>query len=72
MQMSRIAVVAFSGGLDTSCIVSWLKEDLYGYDNGPRCYPVVDDDRVYIFGAEGKLHCLNVVDGKVQWKVDTE
>ena len=32
MQMSRIAVVAFSGGLDTSCIVSWLKEDWYGYD----------------------------------------
>ena len=29
--MSRIAVVAFSGGLDTSCIVSWLKE-LYGFD----------------------------------------
>ena len=32
MQMERIAVVAFSGGLDTSCIVSWLKEDWYGYD----------------------------------------
>src|ERR671910_12349 len=30
--MGRIAVVAFSGGLDTSCIVSWLKEDWYGYD----------------------------------------
>ena len=30
--MSRAAVVAFSGGLDTSCIVSWLKEDWYGYD----------------------------------------
>ena len=30
--MSRIAVVAFSGGLDTSCIVSWLKEDWYGFD----------------------------------------
>ena len=32
MQMGKIAVVAFSGGLDTSCIVSWLKEDWYGYD----------------------------------------
>ena len=30
--MNRIAVVAFSGGLDTSCIVSWLKEDRYGFD----------------------------------------
>ena len=29
--MTRTAVVAFSGGLDTSCIVSWLRED-YGFD----------------------------------------
>jgi argininosuccinate synthase len=29
--VSRTAVVAFSGGLDTSCIVSWLLED-YAYD----------------------------------------
>jgi len=26
------AVVAYSGGLDTSCILSWLKEDWYGFD----------------------------------------
>jgi argininosuccinate synthase len=30
--MSRSAVVAFSGGLDTSCILAWLKEDWYGFD----------------------------------------
>ena len=30
--MERMAVVAFSGGLDTSCIVSWLKEAPYDYD----------------------------------------
>jgi argininosuccinate synthase len=29
--VSRTAVVAFSGGLDTSCIVSWLRED-YDFD----------------------------------------
>jgi argininosuccinate synthase len=29
--VSRTAVVAFSGGLDTSCIVSWLLED-YAYE----------------------------------------
>ncbi|HEY2892914.1 MAG TPA: PQQ-binding-like beta-propeller repeat protein [Pirellulales bacterium] len=46
-------------------------EDLYGYDNGPRCSPVCDDDRVYIFGAEGMLHCLSAADGKVIWKLDT-
>lgn len=48
-----------------------LYEDLYGYDGGPRCCPVVDDDRVYILGAEGMLHCLDVVDGTVRWKLDT-
>ena len=30
--MSGTAVVAFSGGLDTSCIVAWLQEDPYRYD----------------------------------------
>src|SRR3990170_5380033 len=29
---NRAAVVAFSGGLDTSCIVAWLKEDWYDFD----------------------------------------
>jgi len=30
--VSRTAVVAYSGGLDTSCILAWLKEDWYGFD----------------------------------------
>ncbi|NIL96321.1 MAG: PQQ-binding-like beta-propeller repeat protein, partial [Planctomycetales bacterium] len=46
-------------------------EDLYGYSNGPRCCPVVDHQRVYLYGAEGMLHCLRVTDGKMLWKVDT-
>ena len=46
-------------------------QDLYGYDNGPRCSPVVDGDRVYLYGVEGMLHCLQVADGKVLWKLDT-
>ena len=29
--MSRTAVLAYSGGLDTTCIIAWLKE-YYGYD----------------------------------------
>ena len=44
--------------------------DLYGYDGGPRCAPVVDDDRVYVYGPEGRLHCLKAVDGTVVWKKD--
>lgn len=46
-------------------------EDLYGYDNGPRAFPVVDEDRVYLYGVEGTLHCLAVEDGKKLWSVDT-
>jgi outer membrane protein assembly factor BamB len=46
-------------------------EDLYNYDGGPRCAPVVDGDRVYLCGPEGMLHCVRAVDGKVLWKVDT-
>ncbi|HUE69392.1 MAG TPA: PQQ-binding-like beta-propeller repeat protein [Pirellulaceae bacterium] len=46
-------------------------EDYYGYNNGPRCSPVVDGDRVYAYGAEGMLVCLNAITGKLVWKVDT-
>ena len=46
-------------------------DDMFGYDNGPRCCPIVDDDRVYIYGVEGMLHCLSVHDGKLLWKVET-
>jgi outer membrane protein assembly factor BamB len=47
-------------------------EDYFGYNNGPRCSPVIDDDRVYIYGAEGMLHCVRAEDGKPVWKVDTK
>ena len=46
-------------------------EDMYGYNNGPRSCPVVDGERVYVFGVQGKLHCLNASDGSLLWKVDT-
>lgn len=46
-------------------------QDLLGYDNGPRCCPVVDGPRVYICGAEGMLHCLDAAGGNVIWKLDT-
>lgn len=46
-------------------------EDMLGYSGGPRCSPLIEEDRVYIVGAEGVMHCLNIADGKVKWKVDT-
>jgi outer membrane protein assembly factor BamB len=45
--------------------------DSFGYDNGPRASPVVDGDRVYTFGAEGMLHCVDSQTGKLVWKIDT-
>jgi len=45
--------------------------DLLGYNNGPRCSPIVDGDRVYLFGAEGMLHCLRVANGELVWAVNT-
>jgi outer membrane protein assembly factor BamB len=46
-------------------------EDLYGYNNGPRCSPIVDEERVYAFGVDGVLVCVRAADGKPIWKVDT-
>lgn len=46
-------------------------EDMYGYGPGPRCCPVIDADRVYLFGVEGMLICLNAGDGRKIWERDT-
>ncbi len=46
-------------------------EDMYGYNGGPRCSPLIDEDRAYLFGAEGMLHCVRTTDGRVLWKIDT-
>lgn len=40
------------------------------YPAGPRCTPVVDENFVYVLGAEGNLVCLAVESGDVQWEVD--
>ncbi len=45
--------------------------DRYGFNNGPRASPIVNDGRVYTFGVEGVLHCLDLATGRLIWKVDT-
>lgn len=45
-------------------------EDRYGYSNGPRATPVIDEQHVYTLGTQGKLHCLNLETGAVIWKND--
>jgi outer membrane protein assembly factor BamB len=45
--------------------------DPYGYNNGPRCSPLLVGDRCFTFGAEGKLLCLNIETGAKVWLRDT-
>ena len=46
-------------------------DDLLGYNNGPRCTPVVDGEHVYTMSAEGVLQCVKFADGERVWQVDT-
>lgn len=45
--------------------------DPFGYNNGPRCTPLLAENRCFTFGAEGILSCLDLKDGKVIWQRDT-
>ena len=45
--------------------------DDFGFDEGPRATPTIAGGRVYTFGAEGMLHCLDFATGKNVWSVDT-
>ena len=45
--------------------------DPYGYNNGPRCTPLLHETKCFTFGAEGKLLCLDLNTGKKIWERDT-
>ncbi|MCH8252472.1 MAG: PQQ-like beta-propeller repeat protein [Planctomycetes bacterium] len=47
-------------------------EDRYGFNNGPRGSPVIDDNLVFTLGAEGKLHCIDLLTGEIVWQLDTK
>lgn len=42
--------------------------DSYGYNGGPRSSPVIDGDRVFGFGAEGVLSCVDFNTGAQLWQ----
>ena len=46
-------------------------QDLYGYDSGPRTSPLIFDGRVYAYGSEGMLWCLDAKSGDKIWEIDT-
>jgi len=63
----------FVYALDLSGKLLWKTE--YGTEwtenwNGTRSTPLIDNDKVYIESAFGKLVCLNTSDGKINWIID--
>ncbi|MFM8336801.1 MAG: PQQ-binding-like beta-propeller repeat protein [Opitutaceae bacterium] len=44
--------------------------DRYGYNPGPRASPAIAAGRVFTFGAEGRLHCIDLASGRVNWRRD--
>jgi outer membrane protein assembly factor BamB len=45
--------------------------DPFGYNNGPRCTPLLTSDSCYTYGAEGRLVCLELATGKLVWQRET-
>ena len=43
----------------------------FNADLGPRCVPLVHKGHVYVYGAAGDLHCLQLEDGKKTWSRGT-
>lgn len=39
-----------------------------GYNEGPRCTPTVEDDRLYVLGLGGDLVCLKTKNGEEVWR----
>jgi outer membrane protein assembly factor BamB len=42
-----------------------MYEDEWG--PGPRCTPILDEDRLYVQSCKGEFCCFNLPDGKVKW-----
>ena len=45
--------------------------DPYGYNNGPRCSPIITADRVITYGAEGVLSSIALDSGELVWQSKT-
>ena len=61
---------------DTTGKVDWTFRyptnyvDTFGFDNGPRSTPTISNNIVYLHGAEGMLHAIDLISGKMLWKRD--
>lgn len=43
--------------------------DDFGFDEGPRATPTIDQDRVFTFGADGVATCVSLAQGERRWRV---
>lgn len=48
--------------------LEYAAPDELDYSNAPRATPVIHDGLVYLQGALGHLHCVELATGKVVWK----
>lgn len=53
-------------------VVGPMVEFQNAYGEGPRCTPLIDDDRVYVQSCGGEFKCLSLREGKVLWSVSFE
>jgi len=44
--------------------------DGFGFDDGPRGTPATTTNRVITFGAQGRLTCLDLADGRKIWAIE--
>jgi outer membrane protein assembly factor BamB len=61
---------------DGSSLWFWQSEpvfyrDMFGYNNGPRCSPIVDGDLIFCYGVTGQLYCIHAQSQKLVWQKDT-
>ena len=42
--------------------------DMYGYNGGPRCSPLIVGNRVFTYGVSGRLSCIHAETGAIQWQ----
>lgn len=47
-------------------------KDDFGFDEGPRSTPTIEKGKIYLLGAKGILHCLDLKSGMKIWSVDTQ
>jgi outer membrane protein assembly factor BamB len=44
--------------------------DDFGFDDGPRSPPTIAEGRLFAYGAEGRLTCLDTKRGELRWTKD--